>query len=132
MGQLHTIESQLEELGYQILAISPDKPAKLAESIGRHEMKYVLLSDSKMECSRAFGLAYNVDAKTLELYRGYGIDLEDASGETHHVLPVPAVYLVGSDAVIDFEFVNPDYRVRLDADVLLAAARSHRGDESGP
>lgn len=110
-------------MGYQILAISPDVPAKLSESKGKIEMSYKLLSDSGMECSRAFGLAFKVDDKTLEAYKGYGIDLEVASGETHHLLPVPGVFIVGTDGVIDFSYVNPDYKVRIEPDVLLAAAK---------
>ena len=55
---------------------------------------------------------------------GYGIDLEEASGYDHHLLPVPAVFVIDPEGVIDFQYVNPDYRARLDPNVLLAAARA--------
>lgn len=113
-------------MGYQILAITPDSVAQLGESKGKIEMSYQLLSDSKMEASQAFGLAYQVDDKTLERYKGYGIDLEAASGEKHHLLPVPAVFFVGTDGVIDFSYVNPDYRVRIEPEILLAAAKVYK------
>jgi len=35
-------------------------------------------------------------------YKGYGIDLNDVSGEKYYLLPVPAVFLVGADGVIKF------------------------------
>lgn len=123
MGQLQQIESKLVELGYQIFAISPDLPANLQQSVEKHGLKYLLLSDSKMTASRAFGIAYRVDHKTLALYKGYGIDLEKASGESHQQLPVPAVFVLGTDGTIKFEYVNPDYRVRIDPDELLAEAQ---------
>ena len=87
-------------------------------------MKYRLLSDSNMDCPRAFGIAYKVDEKTVERYKGSGIDLTYDSGEKSHLLPVPSVFVIGTDGVIQFEYVNPNYRVRLDPDVLLAVARA--------
>ena len=87
-------------------------------------MKYTLLSDSKMEESKKFGIAFKVDDSTIEKYKGYGIDLDDASGENHHLLPVPAVFLVGTDSVIKFTFANPDYKVRLNPEVLLSKVKA--------
>ncbi len=77
-----------------------------------------------MAAARAFGIAFTLDAETTKLYKGYGIDLKQASGKDHGQLPVPAVFIAGTDGVIDFQYVNPDYAVRLSADVVLAAARS--------
>ena len=46
LGQLQQADSQLRELGYRIVAISPDRPEKLKESIDKGELSYTLLSDS--------------------------------------------------------------------------------------
>ncbi|TDJ00934.1 MAG: methyltransferase domain-containing protein [Deltaproteobacteria bacterium] len=124
MGQLQKIESQLVELGYKIIAISPDQPDKLRATIRKHDLAYLLLSDSKMIAARAFGIAFRVDAATLDRYRGFGIDLQAASGEKHQLLPVPSVFVVGTDAVIRFRYSNPDYTVRIEPDALLEAARA--------
>lgn len=105
------------------MAVSPDLPEKLAATVNRHELTYHLLSDSKMRAARSFGIAFHVDDATVVRYRQYGLDLEGDSGETHHQLPVPAAYVV-TEGVIQFAYVNPNYRVRIDSDVLLAAARA--------
>ena len=124
MGQLQAVHGQLIDLGYQIIAVSPDRPEKLAPIASKKKFEYTLLSDSKMTASMAFGIAYRVDDQTLKRLRGYGIDLEEASGETHHLLPVPAVFVVDKSGKIHFEYVNPDYKIRLDPDTLLAAAKA--------
>lgn len=126
LGQLQEIDPQLRELGYRIVAVSPDLPEYLVKSIEKDHLTYTMLSDSSMEAAKAFGLAFTVDSDTLEKYKGYGIDLEAASGETHHMLPVPAVFLIGQDGIIDFVYVNPDYKSRLDPAVLLAAAKASK------
>jgi peroxiredoxin len=108
----------------QLFAISPDQPPKLKETIDKHPLGFRLLSDSDMAAARGFGLAYRVDGATLAKLKDSGMDLEEASGQEHHMLPVPAVFLIGSTkGLIEFAYVNPDYRVRLSADLLLAAAR---------
>jgi peroxiredoxin len=123
--QLQNIEPQLAQLGYQIIAISPDRPAKLSETIKKHRLDYLLLSDSKMIGARALGLAFKVDEKTLERYiNKFDIDLEEASGEKHHWLPVPAAFVLGTDGIIKFEYINPDHHVRINPDLLLAAAKT--------
>lgn len=96
----------------------------MRETVERHEMTWTLLSDASAAAAEAFGLAFRVDDATFERYQGFGIDLEAASGQSHHVLPVPAVYLVDEAGKIEFEYVNPDYRVRVPPAVVLAAAKA--------
>lgn len=123
LGQIAKAEPQLVELGYQVLAVSPDRPEALRQSVDKGPYGYQLLSDSNMELTKAFGLAFRVDDPTLENYRGFGIDLERASGRDHHLLPVPAVYIIDKDGVIRFAHWNADYKDRLDPSALLKAAK---------
>lgn len=98
----------------------------MRETAEKHEMTWTVLSDAEAAAAQAFGLAFRVDDETFQRYKGFGIDLEAASGQTHHVLPVPAVYVVDEDGRIAFEYVHPDYRVRIPASVVLAAAEALR------
>ncbi|MFW5845800.1 MAG: peroxiredoxin-like family protein [Planctomycetota bacterium] len=110
----------IRQHGYQVLTISPDLPEHAASLAAEQGLDYRLLSDADGVAMRAFGLAFQVDAATRERYQGSGIDLEAASGQDHHQLPVPAVFLVGSDGVIDFVHADPDYRQRFPTAALLA------------
>ena len=123
LGQIAKAEAELVKLGYQVLAISPDRPEALRTSIDKGDYTYQLLSDSDMVLTRAFGLAFRVDDPTVEKYRGFGIDLDNASGRNHHLLPVPAVYLVDTKGVIRFAHWDADYKKRLEPADLIAAAR---------
>ena len=93
------------------------------ETIDKHKMSFILLSDSDTVAARSFRVAYKLDDQTLAEFKKYNIDVEAASGQNHHMLPVPAVFLVGTNGLIQFEYVNPDYKVRLDPELLLAAAK---------
>lgn len=130
LAELQKIEQELVKMGYQILAVSPDRPEKLKESISKHELEYTLLSDSPMNLTKAFGLAFKVDKSTVERYKENGMDLEKRSGYNHHLLPVPAVYLINPDAQVTFRYINPDYTTRIDSDVLKAAAKAYYPEKS--
>lgn len=120
------IEKELQAAGAQLFAISPDQPSKLQETPDRATLGYRLLSDSDAAAAQAFGLAFKVDDATVEKYKTYKIDLDAAAGRSHHLLPHPAVFVAGTNGVIRFAHVNPDYKVRLEPSQILAAARASK------
>ena len=124
LSEIGQAEERLVEMGFQILAVSPDRPAKLRETLSDEPLGYQLLSDSDMELAQAYGLAFRVDEDTRERYRAFEIDLEDAAGRSHHLLPVPAIYLIDRQGVIRFAYWNPDHRERIEMEALLEAAEA--------
>lgn len=124
LQDIRKIEGDLTKLGYRIIGISPDRMEELAKSVEKNKLKYSLVSDAKAELMRAMGIAFKVDDKTQDQLKGYGINLSAAAGEDHGLLPVPSVFLVDRDGKISFSYVNPDYKVRLPASVVLAAAKA--------
>ncbi|GAB5409539.1 MAG: peroxiredoxin-like family protein [Balneolaceae bacterium] len=125
MAALQKIEPQIVDLGYQILAVSVDKPEVLKETLTEVELSYTLLSDSPAEVMKAFGIAYRVDDKTIERYKSVGIDFEKNTGYDHHILPAPAVFIINQEGTVQFQYVNPDYKQRINGDLLLTAAKAY-------
>jgi peroxiredoxin len=128
LSELRLAEKQLKSMGFDIWFISIDKPELLLESLDDPGIGYTIYSDSSLDATRAFGLAFHVNDEMNKRLLSFDIDLEKASGETHHVLPAPATYIIGSDGIINFAYINPDYKVRLHPDVLLAAAHAYNSD----
>jgi peroxiredoxin len=125
LAEMRKAEAELDQMGFDMWFVSIDRPGLLYESLEQPDIGYEVLSDAGLDATRAFGLAFRVPDELVQKYLTFDIDLEAASGETHHVLPVPATFLIGTDGVIQFQFANPDYKVRLHPDVLLAAARAY-------
>jgi peroxiredoxin len=122
LNELRDVEPKLLEMGFEVIFLSADRPEILYTSLREENIKYTLLSDSKMHAAQAFGIAFQVGDATLARYRSMGLDLEETSGETHHYLPVPAVYVIDTSGAIRFAHWNPDYKVRLEGAAILAAA----------
>ena len=125
LKDMKTIEKELIDLGYQIIAISPDKASELAKTHDKLSLSYTLLSDSKMNAAKYFDLAFTVDDKTIEKYTTYGIDLERSSGEKHHSLPVPSVLVISKDGRVVYKHSDKNYKVRLKSGEILELAKKH-------
>lgn len=124
LQSLAGIEEDLNKAGAQLLAVSMDQPSKLKATPDREKLHYRLLSDSDAAAAKAFGIAFKVDDATVEKYKGYGINLDAASGRDHHILPHPAVFVADTSGKVRFAHVNPDYKVRLEPKEILKAAQA--------
>ncbi len=124
LAELQEIQPELSKLGFQIVAISPDSPENARKNAESAKLSFTLLSDSSMAAATAFGVAFEADEAMLKSLGSYNIDIEAASGQKHHLLPVPAVFFTGTNGKITYSYVNPDYTKRLEKELLLAAAKS--------
>jgi peroxiredoxin len=125
LSDLVTVEEELRSLGYQIVAISPDRPEELNRMTTADHLNYRLFSDPQAEAMKKFGVAYRVDDATVTNYKKkYNVDLERSSGQTHHILPVPAVFIIDRTGKIVFVHADPDYKVRMKGAEVLAAAKT--------
>ena len=123
LSELQKIEDQLIDLEYKIIAISMDTPENLPSTFDKYEMKYELYSDSKANASKAFGIAFTVEDDYVQKLKSYNMDLEASSGEKHHILPVPSVFLTDENGIIKFECVNPNYKERISGKLLLEVSK---------
>jgi peroxiredoxin len=123
LSDLHLVEPKLRQSGFEIVFLSTDRPELLYSSLKATDIHYTLLSDNRLEAAKAFHIAYHVDGATLAKMREYGVDLEATTGTTQDELPVPSVFIIDTSGIIRFVYSNPDYKIRLGADALWAAAR---------
>ncbi len=123
LSDLHLVEPKLRKSGFEIVFLSTDRPELLYSSLKATDIHYTLLSDSRLDAAKAFHIAYHVDDATLAKMREYGVDLESTTGTKQHELPVPSVFIIDTSGTIRFVYSNPDYKIRLGADSLWAAAQ---------
>jgi peroxiredoxin len=130
LSDLRLVEPTLRERGFEIVFLSTDRPEILYSSLKATDIHYTLLSDSHLGAAKAFHVAYRLDDATLALQRKYGVDVDKTTGNTLHELPVPSVFIIDTTGTIRFVYSNPDYKIRLGAEALMAAAKRYAS--SGP
>ena len=111
-------EAEILELGYQIIAVSPDAVAGIEETGMKEEVNYQIFSDASGGFIKALGIAF----KAPERYEQRLFKVSD--GENNGFLPVPSVFVTNTSGEILFEYINPNYRARLSADLLLAVLKT--------
>lgn len=120
LADLQTVEPEVVQLGYQIIAISPDTPENQMASMDKHHLTYQLLSDSQMEGARAFGIAYKAPKNNQNIIFKF------SNGSNPDLLPVPSVFVVNPKGEIEFEYINPDFKTRIKGNLLVAVLKALR------
>lgn len=124
LAELNDVKADIEAMGYQVFGVTIDQAEKLQETYDKTEAKIPVYSDSKAEVIKAFGLDWRLEDDKFNLYKEkYQLDLEEWSGESHHNLPVPAIYVI-KDGIVQFQYVNPKYSVRLKPETLLSVLKT--------
>lgn len=111
-------EKQIIDLGYQIIALSPDSPENLKITEDKDKVKYTLLSDSKGELIKAVGIAYQVPENYKSVINVH------SKGINTSLLPVPSVFVVNTEADILFEYISPDIKQRISTELLVSVLKN--------
>ncbi len=128
LSELKDVMPELSGMGIDVLFLSGDRPELLYSSLSRETqghivgLGYTILSDANAQAAIALGIAFKASDKTIQRRLDKGQDIERSSMQRHGVLPVPAVFAISREGKITFVYANADYKVRLPADELLAAA----------
>ena len=120
LSALGEIKDSIDKMGFELVGITPDDYSKLDTSITRSGvMDYTLFSDKDANAMQAFGIGWEVTEELYKKYKkDYNMDLEWWSGNTSHMLPVPAVFIIKDD-IIQYQHVHPNYRKRLSPEILM-------------
>jgi peroxiredoxin len=115
LADMQEIEKDIIALGYQVVAISPDAPIFLKQTLDKKELQYKLYSDSEGVLAQAIGIAFAKEKPKLDKY---------SEGKNPGFLPVPTVYVLNDKQEIEFMYINPNYGTRLKGGVLLAVLKA--------
>lgn len=121
--QLKELNDSLEmfkEKGAVVVAITPENVQGVAKTIDKTKASFTVISDTTNTHLKLFGVNYKLDDKTLERYKGYGIDLVKSNSNDESTLPVPAVYIIDKEGNFKYIWFEKDYRKRPTVKELLS------------
>lgn len=130
LSELRHVLPEIRDMGVDVLFLSGDRPEMLYASLEEDTqadidgLGYTILSDADAQAGIAFGIAFRASERTITRRHEKGQDIADSSMMRHGILSVPAVYVIDADGRIGYSFVEPDYKIRLPADDVIAAVHS--------
>ncbi|WP_276380903.1 peroxiredoxin-like family protein [Flavobacterium sp. H4147] len=111
-------EKQIIDLGYQIIAVSPDSPENLKVTKEKDKVKYTLISDAGGTLINAVGISYQAPENYKEIIRKH------SNGINNSLLPVPSVFVVNTEGDILFEYISPNIKQRISTELLIAVLKN--------
>jgi peroxiredoxin len=90
--QIEHLQDSLQQLtakGAYVIGVTPETGENINKTIDKTHASFSIIQD-----------------------KGYGIDLEKNNGNTDHVLPVPATYVIGKNGKLIFAHFDKDYKKR--------------------
>ncbi len=125
---LATAYPEYQKRGVTPVTVSVDKPDAEAKTKATYAIPFPVLSDSDATMIEAFHVVNHVDDSTLAKMKGFGVDLENYSGKTHHEIAIPALFLIDRTGLVRWAHSDPDIKVRPStAQILAAIDAAHLG-----
>ena len=122
--QVHELAQAWPEFksrGVLPVLVSVDRVDEATKTQASWEIPFPVLSDPTLNAHNAWNVNFAVDDETVKKYARFGIDLEEYSGQTHHTIAVPSMFLIDRDGVVRWAHAELDYRTRPTVDQVLAA-----------
>ncbi len=119
--ELTTAYPAYRKRGVTPVAISVDRVEESAKTQATYAIPFPVLSDPDVAAHRAYRVLHQVDEAEFARLKGFGIDLERASGNSHHVIAVPSLFVIDGKGVVRWAHADPDYKVRPSTVQVLAA-----------
>jgi peroxiredoxin len=125
---LATVNPEIERLGAQVVALSPEKLERLT---AYDNLPFILGCDRACRVARAFGIDISFDEKARQDFRNRGHILPEMNAAPDWRLPLPAAYVIDRAGMIVFSHVGLDQKNRFNPPELLPILASMQRREMG-
>jgi peroxiredoxin len=119
--QLQDSLQLLTAKGAYVVGVTPETGENIKKTIDKTHASFSIVQDNGYKIMKAYQVNYTVDDALNTKLKGYGVDLEKNNGNTDHVLPVPATYVIDRTGKIIFVHFDKDYTKRASVSAILNA-----------
>jgi peroxiredoxin len=122
--QIKQLQDSLQLLtakGAYVIGVTPETSENIGKTIDKTHASFSIIQDSGYKIMKAYDVNYKVDDTMNAKLKHYGVDLEKNNGNTDHVLPVPATYVIDQSGKIIFVQFDKDYTKRASIGSILNA-----------
>jgi peroxiredoxin len=121
------ILEDIHQAGGQLVAISPQTPDQSLSTKEKSELNFHVLSDVGNKVAKGFNLVYRLPDYLIDLYKEFGLRVDEHNGDDSWTLPVSATYIIHQDGTIAYEYTQADYKDRVEPTDVLNELRKITG-----
>ncbi|MDB5145596.1 MAG: resA 2 [Mucilaginibacter sp.] len=121
--QIKQLQDSLQLLtgkGAYVIGVTPETSENINKTIDKTHASFSIIQDKDYKIMKAYDVNYTVKDETLSQLKKYGVDLEKNNGNTDHVLPVPATYVIDRSGKIIYVHFDKDYTKRPSVSTILS------------
>lgn len=118
---LHALQEILPDFKNEdatLLALTPELPDNSLSTSEKNNLEFSVLSDVGNVIGKDYGVVYALTADVASIYNA-GFGLNEKNGDTSNELPLAATYVIDKNGIIQYAFLDADYRKRAEPTDIL-------------
>ena len=122
--QIKQLQDSLQLLtgkGAYVVGVTPETGENINKTINKTHASFSIIQDAGYKIMKEYDVNYTVDDAMNAKLKSYGVDLDKNNGNTNHVLPVPATYVIDRSGKIIYVHFDKDYTRRASVGAILSA-----------
>ncbi|GGG44654.1 peroxiredoxin-like family protein [Bizionia arctica] len=123
---LHYLQEKLPEFqkaGATLMALTPELPDNSLSTSEKNKLEFTVLSDVGNKIGKEYGVVFQLTKDVASIYQA-GFGLHEKNGDDSDQLPLAATYVIDTNGIIQYAFLDADYRERAEATEILSAIRN--------
>tara|TARA_R110001583_G_scaffold35585_1_gene118171 strand:- start:20533 stop:21315 length:783 start_codon:yes stop_codon:yes gene_type:complete len=120
---LHYLQEKLPEFkkaGATLIALTPEVPDKSLSTSEKHNLEFTVLSDLNNVVGKEYGVVFQLTLEVASIYEE-GFGLSKYNGNDNNELPLAATYVIDKNGIIQYAFLDSDYRKRAEPSEVIDA-----------
>ncbi len=129
---LHYLQEKLPEFkkaGATLIALTPELPDNSLSTSEKNNLEFTVLSDVANKVGKEYGVVFKLTNEVASVYEE-SFGLIKSNGDDSNELPLAATYVIDENGIIQYAFLDPDYRNRAEPAEIIAALESLKNSNS--
>ncbi|MCH3881300.1 MULTISPECIES: peroxiredoxin-like family protein [Tenacibaculum] len=122
---LHALQEKLPEFkqeGATLLALTPELPDNSLSTSEKNNLEFTVLSDLGNTIGKEYGVVFTLTDDVATIYNA-GFGLNNVNGDTSNELPLAATYVIDTNGIIKYAFLDADYTKRAEPNEILSVLK---------
>jgi len=111
---------QFEAGGAELVALTPELPDKSMSTAEKNALAFEVLTDKDNTVTRDYGVVFKL-TDDVKAYYDKGFGLSEYNGNGKGELPLGATFVIGTNGIVTYAFLDADYRNRAEPIEVLNA-----------